>query len=991
MACNDSSDDECWASKVGAGEERKRSSYEELEMLTGNGHATAEASKMGQQMAKKIWENRHYLVIGWILLALIMAPFAYELVINALPLPKNPPPGTPSALAEDLFEVKFPYLVGMKMEMVLIKCRAACDTAVTSVSQSHVETLKDMVLRFGFKYPGTIIDIRSYYTFGRKIDHNPMLSFDKQSILFVWSWRVNGTMKLQAQDFAKKVSKFCDNWNVQVDDGPDSFELQATGPTFLNVAMKDTVLHEVPIHEIETLWLPFGILAYRLRSARLLLLALCSMPIAILVSFGFMYFVSTQLPVILYALVMMLMLCTALSFDYSLFTMTRYGEERRKGASLEDSIATVITQSGHVVLVSGLVLTIAYGSMLCLPGAFKSFCVAACSMILCCIGVQLTFVPCLLETFPWIGDGFDVQNDEEAPDEAVPNEEEGEEDDIGNEELEEDTPATRQMLRHVRVFRKGIYYRVGGKLTQCPLNILVPILIYVVTSPLTYRASQYKMGHAYELQIPRGRKEWETSLQIQSNFPTNVGCMMPALIIATSELSSEEVFSTSLPPLPLQIPGTTVAPDVVRRLKETASTASIHSVQKLPVTPKSNADEVQLAADPEDIQPVPDVPEEIQPHVHIEPKPRHGNASGTSTENGDNDNEEPLDVRGQAFFDVNCDMVNRLIHTTRNETYALTSVNFQSPTFYGEHANGSVKCLNYKLTHTLRANFFAKKFMFTSRLMQKLWNQLVNAKHDAMLTLLTPKMDPFSAEAFKMTEELRALLKNASLASRESGFGDITYMMFSPSAIMMDLIKYTNDRLWWAFLGCSILCFVLIAVAFKAWLIPLKLLFTVILPISWAYGAALFVYEDGCLEWTGITGLSPTYITNSGPAGLDWTIPLFTLTIMLGLALDYDVFLFERVWEFREEGFGDNEAVQLALSATGPTITAAGLIFAFTFISMMLGSMAITNQMGFVFIFSIVVDTFVVRTVLVPAMLSLNPRLNYWPSDMPEAKITWLK
>ena len=45
---------------------------------------------------------------------------------------------------------------------------------------------------------------------------------------------------------------------------------------------------QVPIHEIETLWLPFGILAYRLRSARLLLLALCSMPIAILVSFGFM-------------------------------------------------------------------------------------------------------------------------------------------------------------------------------------------------------------------------------------------------------------------------------------------------------------------------------------------------------------------------------------------------------------------------------------------------------------------------------------------------------------------------------------------------------------------------------------------------------------------------------------------------------------------------------------------------------------------------------
>ena len=54
----------------------------------------------------------------------------------------------------------------------------------------------------------------------------------------------------------------------------------------------------------------------------------------------------------------------------------------------------------------------------------------------------------------------------------------------------------------------------------------------------------------------------------------------------------------------------------------------------------AKSDEAHLAdrEDPEDIQPVPDVPEEIQPHVDIEPEPRHGNAS-TSTENGDNDNE----------------------------------------------------------------------------------------------------------------------------------------------------------------------------------------------------------------------------------------------------------------------------------------------------------------------------------------------------------------
>lgn len=53
--------------------------------------------------------------------------------------------------------------------------------------QSIADVLfQDEVLRFGFKNPGTIIDIRSYYTFGTKLPNNPMLAYDKQSILFVW-------------------------------------------------------------------------------------------------------------------------------------------------------------------------------------------------------------------------------------------------------------------------------------------------------------------------------------------------------------------------------------------------------------------------------------------------------------------------------------------------------------------------------------------------------------------------------------------------------------------------------------------------------------------------------------------------------------------------------------------------------------------------------------------------------------------------------------
>lgn len=68
------------------------------------------------------------------------------------------------------------------------------------------------------------------------------------------------------------------------------------------------------------------------------------------------------------------------------------------------------------------------------------------------------------------------------------------------------------------------------------------------------------------------------------------------------------------------------------------------------------------------------------------------------------------------------------------------------------------------------------------------------------------------------------------------------------------------------------------------------------------------VYEDGVLQGLGFAGLSP------GGDGLDWTVPMFSVTFMIGVALDYDYFLFERVYEFREQGFGDREAIQLGLS-----------------------------------------------------------------------------
>jgi len=731
-------------------------------------------------------------------------------------------------------------------------------------------------------------------------------------------WRMVPENKDKAETFIERMADLVAQINKF--QGPDGFDVSPTGLVTLDHAMKETLIEEIPVHEISTIWAPFMILAMALQSFRLLILALIPMPIEILVAIGAMYFVSLKTTVLFYSLMTMLMLCTSLSFDYALFTLTRYSEERENGADVKEAILTVISQSGRVVVVSGCVLMIAWGAMLALPNPFKSFCVCANSMIFTCVLVQLTFTPSLLAILPFLGPPASkpsrsrLARGPEADDSPTKKP-------LGNGHEDFDAGPVDDALEKARPHMSGCGFCMGRWLTLFPLNILVPILVYMVMMPLTLRMGQnfslsnfkFEMGHSYALTVPRTRDEWYTALRVQESFPNSVGILMPMLIIATNSLP--QVANVSL-----------------------AGSENLRASSLIPYVSSTT------------------------------PK--------------------PADVRDQTFFEANCHMVDHLIQETRDTPYNLTASNFVSATFHGEDQNG-VKCLKYDLINLVRTNFLSRKIFLshTSKNLQMLWERLVSKGHHAMLTLLFPTMDPFSPAAFELVKVIRSSLRELSEEWKSGGseIPGLTFMTFSPASILMDLIEVTSVRLPVAFVGCVLVCLVLIACWFGAIFIPLKLLLTVVVPITWTYGAALYVYEDGILSFTGFPGLMPT-----GDAGIDWTVPMFTLTFIVGLALDYEIFLIERIREFREEGFGDRESIQLGLAATSGTITCAGLIMALTFIAQMLGSIPVTNQMGFILVFSIVTDTFIVRTVLVPAMLSLIPCANYWPSRMPKVRYEWL-
>lgn len=108
----------------------------------------------------------------------------------------------------------------------------------------------------------------------------------------------------------------------------------------------------------------------------------------------------------------------------------------------------------------------------------------------------------------------------------------------------------------------------------------------------------------------------------------------------------------------------------------------------------------------------------------------------------------------------------------------------------------------------------------------------------------------------------------------------------------------------------------------------------------------------------------------AGFSGLDWKVPMFLFTILIAVGEDYNIFLLTRIDEERKK-HGRVEAITTALDHTGTIISSCGIIMAGTFSSLMAGSLAGMDQLGFALALGVILDTFIVRPVMVPAFLIL--------------------
>ena len=214
--------------------------------------------------------------------------------------------------------------------------------------------------------------------------------------------------------------------------------------------------------------------------------------------------------------------------------------------------------------------------------------------------------------------------------------------------------------------------------------------------------------------------------------------------------------------------------------------------------------------------------------------------------------------------------------------------------------------------------------------------------------------DPLEKSSLDITPRLRE-------AVQDLGPG-VTALVGGTTAINYDFDEATQQDFRKIVPLALLLIAIILAILLRALVAPLVLIASVVLSF---------------LCTLGVSVLFIRYVV--GDAGLDASIPTFAFIFLVSLGIDYTIFLMARV---REEArtYGTREGTLRALTATGPVITSAGIILAGTFSVLMTLPVTFTFDLGFMVALGILLDTFIVRTIMVPAAVELIGDRIWWPS-----------
>ncbi|GBE68244.1 MMPL family transporter [Mycobacterium heckeshornense] len=254
------------------------------------------------------------------------------------------------------------------------------------------------------------------------------------------------------------------------------------------------------------------------------------------------------------------------------------------------------------------------------------------------------------------------------------------------------------------------------------------------------------------------------------------------------------------------------------------------------------------------------------------------------------------------------------------------------------------------------SGFYLPANAFDNRQFADVAQQFLSADGKTARFVIESSRDPYSAEATHLAHQMVAVA-NAARPNTSLAHASVSVAGFP--AVNSDIQRLLRADFAQLAIATLVIVGLILVLLLRAVLAPLYLLGTVVLNYLASLGIGVLIFQWGL-------GYE-----------IAWPVPLLAFIILVAVGADYNMLLVSRLRE--ESGRNIRVGVLRTVANTGSVITSAGLIFAASMFGLMLGSVAIMIQAGLIIGCGLLLDTFLVRTLTVPAIATLLREASWWP------------